>query len=204
MSDSLTERLNKILPRITSDEFLKGSGIGNEIGFYIFDYPPEQELRVREHIQFLVDHIPRQRPNLRVKHVNLFDFILDYLKNRKLLDKALQMQREKGNDALKTALAGPLHPQKLVPVFREVVKPEEHDLVLVSGVGSVYPMLRTSTLLNNLQPVMGRTPLIMFYPGKYDQMTLRLFGKLSLSVSSEGAGKAKKPEHYYRAFRLVP
>jgi hypothetical protein len=65
-------------------------------------------------------------------------------------------------------------------------------------------MLRTSTLLNNLQPIMGRTPLILFYPGKYDQLTLRLFGKLSLSVTSEGPGKGKKPEHYYRAFRLVP
>ena len=136
--------------------------------------------------------------------MNLFDFVLEYLRSRNLLDKALKMQREKGNDALKTALAGPLHPQKLVPVFRDVAQPDQHDLVLVSGVGSVYPMLRTSTLLNNLQPVMGRTPLILFYPGKYDQLTLRLFGKLSLSVASEGAGKPKKPEHYYRAFRLVP
>lgn len=204
MSDSLTERLNKILPRITSDEFLSGSGIGNEIGFYIFDYPPEHELRVREHIRFLLDHIPKQKPDLRVNHINLFNFILEYLKSRNLLDKALQMQREKGNDTLKTALAGPLHPEKLVPVFRDVAKPDQHDLVLVSGIGSVYPMLRTSTLLNNLQPIMGRTPLILFYPGKYDQLTLRLFGKLSLSVSSEGAGKVKKPEHYYRAFRLVP
>ena len=35
-------------------------------------------------------------------------------------------------------------------------------------------------------------------------MTLRLFGKLGLSASFEGAGKARKSEHYYRAFRLVP
>jgi hypothetical protein len=79
MNDYLTERLNKILPRIISDDFLKGRGIGNEIAFYIFDYPPEDELRVREHIHFLLDHIPKQRPELRVKHINLFDFILDYL-----------------------------------------------------------------------------------------------------------------------------
>ncbi len=48
MSD-LNERLNKILPRITSDEFLSGSGIGNEIAFYIFDYAPEDELKVRDY-----------------------------------------------------------------------------------------------------------------------------------------------------------
>jgi hypothetical protein len=204
MSDQLTERLNKILPKIISEEFLNGSGIGNEIGFYIFDYPPEEELRVRDHIRFLLDHIPKQKPNLKVKHVDLFGFILDYLKSRNLLEKALQMEREKGDAALKSALGGPLHPGKLVPVFRTVAQPAEHDLVIVSGVGSVYPMLRASSLLNNLQQIMGRTPLLMFYPGKYDQMTLRLFGKLSLSVSSDGAGKTKKPEHYYRAFRLVP
>jgi hypothetical protein len=57
MSDLLTERLNKILPRVVSNDFLKGSGIGNEIAFYIFDYSPEDELRVREHIRFLLEHI---------------------------------------------------------------------------------------------------------------------------------------------------
>ena len=107
MSNLFTERLNGILPRVVSDEFLSGSGIGNEIAFYIFDYPPEEELRVREHIQFLLDHIPKQKPELRVKHINLFGFVLDYLKSRDLLEHALTMQQEKGDEALKRALAGP-------------------------------------------------------------------------------------------------
>ncbi|MGD1214962.1 MAG: hypothetical protein ABR861_08240 [Terriglobales bacterium] len=81
MSDLLTERLNKILPRVVSNDFLKGTGIGNEIAFYIFDYPPEDELRVREHIRFLLEHIPKQKLGLRVKHIDLFDFVLDYLKS---------------------------------------------------------------------------------------------------------------------------
>jgi hypothetical protein len=55
MSDRLTERLNAILPKITSQDFLSGHGIGNEIPFYVFDYPPEDELRIREHVAFLVD-----------------------------------------------------------------------------------------------------------------------------------------------------
>jgi hypothetical protein len=204
MSDPLTDRLNKILPRLVSDDLLGGSGIGNKIAFYIFDYPPEDELRVRDHIRFLLDHIPKQKPGLRVKHVNLFDFVLDHLRSRNCLDKALKMQREKGDEALKKALAGPLHPEKLSPVFCEVAQPDRHDLVIVSGVGSVYPLMRTSSLLSNLHRVMGSTPLVLFYPGKYDQMTLKLFGKLSLSATFEGAGKTRKSEHYYRAFRLVP
>jgi len=191
MNEYLTERLNKILPRIISDDFLKGRGIGNEIAFYIFDYPPEDELRIREHIHFLLDHIPKQRPELRVKHINLFDFILDYLKSRNLLEKALKMQREKGDEALKEALKGPLHENKLATIFVEVAQPQQNDLVLLSGVGNVWPLLRSHTLLNNLHPIMGNTPLVMFYPGRYDGQSLRLFGKL-------------KSNNYYRAFKLIP
>ncbi len=191
MSNLFTERLNGILPRVVSGEFLSGSGIGNEIAFYIFDYPPEEELRVREHIQFLLDHIPKQKPELRVKHINLFGFVLDYLKSRDLLEQALTMQQEKGDEALKRALAGPLHENRLAKEFAEVAQPAQHNLVLVSGVGSVWPLLRSHTLLNNLHPIMGQTPLVMFYPGRYDEQTLRLFGKL-------------KNNNYYRGFKLVP
>ena len=191
MTEPLDDRLNQILPRITSDAFLSGSGIGNEIAFYIFDYPPEDELRVRDQIRTLLDHIPKKKHGLRVKHVDLFDFMLDYLKSRNLLDKALQMQREKGDEALKKALAGPLHETKIAGRFAEVAEPSEHDLVIVSGVGSVYPLLRSHSLLNNLQSVMGKTPLLLFYPGRYDGQSLRLFGKI-------------KNNNYYRAFKLVP
>ncbi len=191
MTDALHERLNKVLPRVISDDFLSGSGIGNEIAFYIFDYPPEDELRVRDYLRILLDHIPKQKPGLRVQHVNLFDFVLDYLKRRNLLDKAIQMQKDKGDEALKKALAGPLHETKLAGYFAEVVRPDQHDLVIVSGVGSIWPLLRSHALLNNLHSVMGQTPLVMFYPGRYDGQSLRLFGKL-------------KNTNYYRAFKLVP
>jgi hypothetical protein len=69
MSERLNERLNKILPRVISDEFLSGKGIGNEIAFHIFDYPPEDELRVRDYIRTLLDHIPKQKHGLRVRAV---------------------------------------------------------------------------------------------------------------------------------------
>lgn len=201
MSDSLTERLNQILPKITSDSFLHGHGIGNEIAFYIFDYPPEDELRIREHIEFLLAHIPKQKPRLRVAHVNLFDFLIDYLKERKLLEKSFELQREKGNNALLKALKGVLHEEKIAKRFGEVAQPREHDLVLISGVGSVYPMLRSHTLLSNLHAIMGQTPLLMFYPGKYDKLTLRLFGKTGIGGGTPEERRRKA--NYYRAFRLI-
>src|SRR4029453_9551093 len=130
MSDPLHERLNKIRPKVVSDEFLSGSGIGNEIAFYIFDYPPEDALLGRDYLRTLLDPLPKQKHGLRVKHVNLFDFVLDYLKHRRLLDKAIQMQREKGDATVKKALAGPLHESKFSPLFAEAARPDQHDLII--------------------------------------------------------------------------
>ena len=76
MSQQLTDRLNQILPTITTNDFLEGKGLGNEIAFYIFDYDPEKELQIREHIGFLLTQIPKTAPNLKVTHINLLDLIL--------------------------------------------------------------------------------------------------------------------------------
>jgi hypothetical protein len=190
MKTDFNERLDKILDRVTSDDFLHGKGLGNEIPFYAFDYPPDRELEVRGHIAFLLAQIPKRRPELRFKHVNLFDLIIRHLKDRGFYQKALDLQKKKGDEALLKALAAPLEASKLAKVFTDEVKPDEQDLVLVSGVGSAYPLLRTHNLLNNLHHRMGSTPLVLFYPGVYDGQSLRLFGTLQ-----------DKP--YYRAFRLV-
>ena len=201
MSDTLTYRLNKILPKLTSDDFLSARGIGNEIAFYIFDYPPEDERRVREHIEFLLAQLPKRKPELRVTHINLFDFLIDYLRERGVLEKSFQLQREKGNDALLKALKGILHEEKVAGRFAYIANPEGHDLVMISGVGSAYPLLRSHTLLGNLHAHLSRTPLVIFYPGRYDMQTLRLFGKTGLVGGS--ADDRKKKTNYYRAFRLI-
>ena len=110
---------------------------------------------------------------------------------RNLLDRCFQMQKEKGDEALEKALRSPLKAEKLAELFVEFVQPDGQDLVFVSGVGSVWPLVRTHSLLSNLHPVMGNTPLVIFYPGRYDGQTLRLFGHI-------------KNDNYYRAFKLVP
>jgi hypothetical protein len=191
MNSKTTDRMNKILPRIISDTFLRGSGIGNEIAFYIFDYPPEDEIQVRSQIVSILEHIPRHKPDLIVKHINLFDFILEYLENRGLLEKSIIMQRERGSEALRKALSGPLHENKLMEAFSKTLGSKKNDLVLVSGIGSAWPLIRSHALLNNLHALMEGTPLVMFYPGRYDGQSLRLFDKI-------------KNANYYRAFKLIP
>lgn len=191
MKADLGDRLNRILPRITSDDFLQRRGLGNEIAFFIFDYPAEEELRVRQHVNFLIEHIPKHRPQLRLVHVNLLDFLVDYLKDEGVLEESLQTQRKAGNATVLDDLKGLLEEELIAQRFRDVVRPSDQDLILMTGVGSVYPLIRSHTLLSNMHPIVEHTPLVMFYPGTYDQKSLKLFGKI-------------KSDNYYRAFRLIP
>ncbi len=190
MSASFEMRLNQVIDRLLSKELLSNAGLGNEIGFYIFDYDPSRELQVREFIKTIVDQLPKRKPDIRFSHINLFELLIEYLKERKLLDRAFQLQKDKGDEELLKALKGPLHEQKVAQHFVQAAQPDEQDLILMSGVGSSWPILRSHTLLNSLHPLMNDTPLVIFYPGEYDGQGLRLFGKMNDS-------------NYYRAFRLV-
>ena len=75
MSATLSKRLDQILPRITSDAFLSSEGIGNEIACYIFDYPAEDELKVRDHIKMMMDRFASHHGELSVKHLNLLEVV---------------------------------------------------------------------------------------------------------------------------------
>lgn len=192
MTLSLEERLNQILPRVTSSDFLESKGLGNEIGFWIFDYPPERELDVRDFVSgTVVPALGKQTPPLRTAAVNLLSLVTDLLEERKLLDKAIEMQTGKGDDSTLAALRSVLKEDKLAQKIATQFDVPNLDLLIITGVGAVYPMLRTHTLLSALHPIMGKTPLLMFFPGRYDGHSLRLFNTLA-------------EDHYYRAFRLVP
>lgn len=192
MTLSLEERLNQILPRVTSSDFLESKGLGNEIGFWIFDYPPERELDVRDFVSGTVlPALAKQTPPLRTAAVNLLSLVTDLLQERKLLDKAIEMQTGKGDDSTLAALRSVLKEDKLAQKIASQFDVPNLDLLIITGVGAVYPMLRTHTLLSALHPIMGKTPLLMFFPGRYDGHSLRLFNTLA-------------EDHYYRAFRLVP
>ena len=198
MSTSLDERLNQILPRVTDPAFLSSDGIGNEIACYIFDYPATAELQVRSHVATLMRRFKSHHGQLRVLHLDLLDVVVDYLKQRGLFDKVLKMQATKDDAAVLGALKGPLAAERLRDFIAAEHKPATYDLVLMSGVGSVWPMLRAHSLLNCLHTVMDRTPLVLFYPGTFDGTTLRLFGQIQASTSRPGT------KSYYRAFILVP
>lgn len=192
MTQTFEDRLNQILPRITSDDFLQNRGLGNEIGFWIFEYPPEQELLMRETLDKVIEPaLQRRVPPLRYARVNLFELVIGLLESRKLLDKVIAMQAEKGDEAVFDALKGVLNQEKLAQRIVALHQPDDIDLMIFTGVAAAYPLVRSHTLLNALHPLMKNTPLLMFFPGRYDGYSLRLFNKLT-------------DKHYYRAFRLVP
>ena len=192
MTLSLEDRLNQILPRITSRDFLDSKGLGNEIGFWVFDYPAERELEVRDFVSGTVlPALTKQTPPIHAATVNLLQLVTDLLEGRKLLDKTLDMQQSKGDDSTLAALRSVLKEDKLAQKIASQFDIVALDLLILTGVGAVYPMLRTHTLLSALHPIMGNTPLLMFFPGRYDGHSLRLFNTLT-------------EDHYYRAFRLVP
>lgn len=192
MTQTFEDRLNQILPRITSEDFLKNRGLGNEIGFWIFDYPPDREMATREFLSSVVEPaLKKRQPPLCFASINLFELVIGLLEDRKLLDKAIEMQGKQGDSKVLESLRRVLKEDKLAERLVQQHNPAELDLLMLTGVGAVYPMLRTHTLLSALHPHLNHTPLLMFFPGRYDGYSLRLFNKLS-------------EDHYYRAFRLVP
>lgn len=192
MSGNFEERLNGILSKLTSQDFLSNRGLGNEIGFWIFDYPPEEEMAMRAFLhQVVAPALDKSQPPIRSAVVNLFDLTIGLLEERKLLDKALDMQLTQGDAKTLESLRRVLKEDRLAERLVTQHDINNLDLLLLWNVGAVYPMLRTHTLLSALHPLMKDTPLVMFFPGKYDGYSLRLFNKLS-------------EDHYYRAFRLIP
>lgn len=191
MDQYLQGRLNQIQEKIISPEFLSGQGLGNEIGFWIFDYAPEDELIVREHVAFVSSMIEKKYSNLSMVNINLLECLVEYLGDRNFLDKAVQMQREKGDDAVLKALRGPLHMDKFAPYVVDKYSAFSRDIVFITGVGSVWPLLRAHNLLNSFHSLLGHKPVVLFYPGEYNGQTMSLFGRIPSN-------------NYYRAFKLVP
>ncbi|MFH1761206.1 MAG: DUF1788 domain-containing protein [bacterium] len=184
----LNSRLNKILEIIQSPGFLERKGLGNEIAYFIFDYPPHNELAVRQHIKYLLRKLSYDGSPFRAVELNLYDVVIDVLRSQNLFDKSIDMETKKGRSFLFTALKPVLKPEKIVNIIGE--KAKGNNLLFLTGIGCVWPLLRSHNVLNNLHSVLDNIPIIMFFPGEYDGAELMLFGKF-------------KDDNYYRAFRLV-
>ena len=189
---TIYERLDEILPIITDKRFRENKGLGNEIGYYIFDYNPEDEIIVREHIRFLKQKINNESMDFFIRELDLYEIMIEILEKKGYLRKVFDMENIKGTDAILKPIKNTLRlTQKndlVVEYIREMV--QENDVVFLTGIGKIWPIIRSHTVLNVLHSVIDRVPLIMFYPGTYSGQDLNLFDEIS-------------DQNYYRAFKLV-
>ena len=186
---ALQNRLDLVLERIESATFLDSDGLGNEIGFWVFDYPAQHELIVREQLSHITDKLTKR--GRKFVHLNIFEIVIEMLASRGLLERTFAREKEKGIDAVRKSLTGPLSQEKVAKYIENKIKPESLEFVILSGLGSAWPLVRGHELLSALQDVMGSTPLVLFYPGEYSSRDLHMFGKI-------------ESRNYYRAFKLVP
>jgi hypothetical protein len=189
---TIHERLDKILPIINDQRFRENKGLGNEIGFYIFDYDPEDELLVRDHITFLKQKVNNDHSGIHIREFDLFEIIVEALEQKGYLEKVFAMELEKGTEAILTPIKKSLRLTQnndlVVDYIRSRIK--DNDIVFITGVGKAWPIIRSHTVLNNLHAVVDNVPLIMFYPGTYSGQDLHLFDEIT-------------DQNYYRAFTLV-
>jgi len=186
---ALQSRLDLILERIENPRFLNNDGLGNEIGFWIFDYPAKHELVVRDYLKHLADKLGKR--GYQFINVNIYETIIEMLTSRGLLERTFSREKQVGVDAIRNTLSGPLSQKKIAEFIAENIQPETLDFVLLSGLGNAWPLVRGHELLSALQDVMGKTPLVLFYPGEYNGRDLHPFGMI-------------ESKNYYRAFKLVP
>ena len=186
------ERLDQVEVMIKKTSFRQNKGLGNEVGYYIFDYPPDKELQVRERVKYLHDKDENSPDGFRVIVYDLYDIIIDTLEGKGFIEKVEDMERDKGLDRVVKAVGNTMRitaPDNLIVKHIKENTPD-NSVVFLTGVGKCYPLLRSHTVLNNLHQVVDHVPVVMFFPGKYDGQELVLFGEI-------------KDDNYYRAFKLV-
>lgn len=186
------KRLDEILPKITQKSFRENKGLGNEIGYYIFDYEPENEILVREHIEFLKKKVNNEDSVMRIKEFDIYNIMMDILEDKGYLEKVFEMEEKKGSEKILNPIKKTLRLTGNNDLVINYIRnnTEENDIVFITGVGKAWPIIRSHTILNSLHSVVDDVPLIMFFPGTYDGLELHLFDEL-------------KDDNYYRAFRLV-
>jgi hypothetical protein len=187
------ERFDHLLNLIGSERFLKKKGLGNEVPFFICPYPPEEALEMDRMRQQIMNKLEHQ--GIAVLDVNLYDISIELIKKRNIWDRVFEMEPKISKEDLRDLLMGVLDPENhLVPRISEIMETSPFDVMFISGVGEVFPYIRSHKVLSNLQSTAKEQPTVMFFPGLYTHSlekgaSLNLFGKCPT-------------DKYYRAFNI--
>lgn len=188
------ERSEHLFRAISSDRFLKKKGLNGEVPFYICPYPAEEGFSMIEDRINLIERLGHAGVN--VLDLSLYHLSLGLLEERGILEEVLATESELEKSEFRELLQGVLDVQEhLAPKIAKVIADQPHDVIFLSGVGEVYPYIRSHNVLNNLQSIVKDRPMVMFFPGEYTHSvatggSLDLFGLLH-------------DDKYYRAFNMI-
>lgn len=191
---SRKERAEHLFRVVTSQRFLTKQGLGNEVPFFICPYPAEEGLSMVEDRLDLVTRITHA--GIAVLDLSLYDLSLAILEERGILDQILEIEPDTDKGEVRELLQSVLDPKaNLIPKIGDAIAATPHDVIFLSGVGEVYPYIRSHNVLNNLQITAKDKPTVLFFPGSYTHAlatgaSLDLFGRLH-------------DDKYYRAFNIL-
>jgi hypothetical protein len=192
-SSTMQERFKHLLAVISGERFLQMTGIGKEVPFYICPYKPEDALEMESIQKHLANQL--EQIGIRVLHINLYDLSMNILKKDGDFEWLIENEQRLPKQRILEEIQGILDVQTvLVQEIGKQLNSNEYDVLFLSGVGEVYPYIRSHNVLNNLQSVAKQRPTLMFFPGAYTQSletgaSLDLFGRLN-------------DDKYYRAFNI--
>ena len=170
--DDIASVEQHVLAVLSSDRFLRMEGLGNEVPFFIWPYPPEQELEVQSANSRIVDRLRTTR-GLSVLVVDLFELAVELLEGRggNMLERLEQIEPTRSRSAFRRDLQRMLDPeQHIVPAIERRIEAEAGvDLLVLTGIGRVFPFIRSHNVLNNLQVAVPDFPVLMLFPGEYSQ-----------------------------------
>lgn len=196
MMASLEERLDELEATIKKPLFRQSRGKANEVNYWVFDYPPEKELEVRERIAYLKSKNMKGTDGFELVVFDLYDLIMDYLESKNFIEKCEDFEEKKG---LARVVSAVQHTLRITDKDNLIVKyiidhTPENAVVFLTGIGKCYPLLQSPEVFNkvlyNMPQEFAAVPMILFYPGTYNEQELVVFNKL-------------KEDNYYRAFRIV-
>ncbi|MCW5600022.1 DUF1788 domain-containing protein [Nitrosomonas sp.] len=190
---SIQDRFRHLFAVISGQRFLKMRGLGNEVPFFICPFKPEESVEMERLQRQLVNRL--EQAGVRIIGINLYDLSIEILKERNILEQILEMEESVSKEQLKELLQGVLDPEAhLVPAIAAKLARTDFEVLFLSGVGEVFPYIRSHNVLNNLQSTAKEKPTVMFFPGAYSHSlesgaSLDLFGRL-------------RDDKYYRAFNI--
>ena len=182
---TLNERLDSLKVMIQDPDFLEGKGLSNEVNFRFFCYDPKQEMVIRH----FLSQIEGEDLKCNMIHYDLYELFLDILRDKHILDKVDPLEEKRGKEFIRKQLEKSCDAKTFAAKI-DYPNHQKHDLIVLSGVGKVFPFMRVHSLLEAMQPLFTDVAVLVFYPGEFTGHSVRLFNKL-------------KQNEYYRAFKAV-